>query len=412
MLKRFYSGVRRSIQIDSINSQLVKVSMDNGAVCNLSYFFLRDSCKSKECVDPQTGQKLFTTGSIADLRLELFPEIVEDDNGPSMVLKWVNGGKTHRSVYSYDFLQRYSNMRGAVDADIDNSKTYWNLSLLGNIDVDYQLYMNDDRAFYRALQNLNRYGLALVKNCPEETQKDNWIVSKIARRIGYIKHTFYGELFDVQSKLDAENIAYTNLFLPLHMDLLYYESPPGLQLLHLISNSNIKGGENIFADSFHALALISETDPTAYHALQKIPLTYHFHNEEHHYRCQRPLIVEDESYTQLNGKQIIKECNYSPPFQLPFDSSDVIEYDHNNFILHDFKRGLSKFENIINDPVNQFQLKLDDNSCIIFDNRRVLHSRNSFELQENSHRWLKGCYLDKDTFMSKLRVYNEKYKSP
>ena len=30
------------------------------------------------------------------------------------------------------------------------------------------------------------------------------------------------------------NIAYSNVKLDFHMDLVYYESPPGLQLLHCI----------------------------------------------------------------------------------------------------------------------------------------------------------------------------------
>jgi len=40
--------------------------------------------------------------------------------------------------------------------------------------------------------------------------------------------------FDVKSVPSPINIAYSNVALGLHMDLMYYESPPGLQLLHCV----------------------------------------------------------------------------------------------------------------------------------------------------------------------------------
>ena len=39
--------------------------------------------------------------------------------------------------------------------------------------------------------------------------------------------TVYGETFDVIATENAINVAYTSLELELHVDLVYYESPPG-----------------------------------------------------------------------------------------------------------------------------------------------------------------------------------------
>ena len=48
--------------------------------------------------------------------------------------------------------------------------------------------------------------------------------------------------------------------------------------------------------------------------------------------------------------------------------------------------------------------------CVIFDNRRVLHARKRFEVGDlGKERWLRGAYLDKDPFVSRMRVLGGKF---
>lgn len=42
------------------------------------------------------------------------------------------------------------------------------------------------------------------------------------------------QVFELLAEDNPANIANTGEGLPLHMDLLYYESPPGLSLLHCL----------------------------------------------------------------------------------------------------------------------------------------------------------------------------------
>ena len=51
---------------------------------------------------------------------------------------------------------------------------------------------------------------------------------------------------------------------------------------------------------------------------------------------------------------------------------------------------------------NQFELKLEPGQCVIFENRRVLHSRRPFDTGSGS-RWLAGAYLDMDSVLSTFR---------
>ena len=53
------------------------------------------------------------------------------------------------------------------------------------------------------------------------------------------------------AQVGAINLAYTTEALGPHMDLCYYESPPGLQLLHCMRNDDgVVGGESLLIDAF------------------------------------------------------------------------------------------------------------------------------------------------------------------
>ena len=69
-------------------------------------------------------------------------------------------------------------------------------------------------------------------------------------------------------------------------------------------------------------------------------------------------------------------------------------------------RGFKLFTDFVNDPINQYEIKMKEGSCAIFDNRRVLHSRKEFSDENGGDRWLMGCYVDADSFRSKLRIGN------
>jgi gamma-butyrobetaine dioxygenase len=50
---------------------------------------------------------------------------------------------------------------------------------------------------------------------------------------------------------DPINVAYSNMALDVHIDLAYYESPPGLQLLHCMQfDADVIGGNSIVLDGF------------------------------------------------------------------------------------------------------------------------------------------------------------------
>jgi alpha-ketoglutarate-dependent taurine dioxygenase len=377
-------------QLDGKPAKHVAVNID-GDPRTFDTVFLRDACTCPQCVDPDSKQKLFQTSDIP-LDLEGTCQTVEDEEkGLMLEVVWqkdVPGyGPEHRTRHSFGWLQRALNteskLRGAARHD---DRVLWDKDKITkhNKWLDYRKYMADDAVLFDALTHLHRYGLLFLNNVPESEES----VVKIANRIGNLKDTFYGRTWDVKSKPKAENIAYTNVFLGLHMDLLYTSNPPHLQLLHSL-RARAPRGESFFSDSFHAATRLHRTKPFLFRHLCAFPVTYHYHHPDYHYHYNRPTI-ELYPYPKYSEPSniAIKHVNWSPPFQGPFEARIGGE---NRPHLRYYLEAANAFEKLLSAEENLYEYRLEEGECVIFDNRRVLHARRAFDAQKGE-RWLKGAY--------------------
>ncbi|KAK9455815.1 taurine catabolism dioxygenase TauD, TfdA family-domain-containing protein [Dipodascopsis uninucleata] len=421
-----------SKQVDKDTTELITEEEvdDNDAIeVKFDDVFLRDSCSCAECVDQDTLQKRFST---AEIPLDITSKVKNVSEEGELEVEWQIAGRVvHNSIYSESFLHQYSSPQNRYDArwSFKSSPIYWDSSNISDLIVrkSYDEYINSEEDFDELIHGLYRTGLAFVTDAPASEQDgDQIVVEKIARKIGYIKETFYGTSWNVIADPNAKNIAYTSKVLPLHMDLLYYESPPGVQLLHCISN-DADGGESVYVDSFRAAYAILEHDPAAFEILSTFPITFHYRNDGQHYVQTRPLIELDKYYKRFHDdmpSRLIRHVNYSPPFQAPFDhfcveSSLELQDISEQSKFRDFLNAYQLFHEIINQSSQQYEEKFAPGICALFLNRRILHSRREFRVLKSTNsislssstnasrgRWLKGTYLDIDSFESKLRVLN------
>ncbi|SCU84280.1 LAFA_0D09120g1_1 [Lachancea sp. 'fantastica'] len=399
---------------------------------SFSNVFLRDASQSSKSVDPFSGQKLFRTGQLLANPSATIPQNVEvSSDKQALRIDWGDGDS-----YSYPltFLDQSSGHPTDELASIPRpfqqrksvSPALWDRDMLkqniGNLlSVNYDAYASptNSAGLHQTLVNLRKFGISFIADLPQEQPEG--LLKQVAEHIGPIRNTFYGETFDVRNKAGAENIAYTNRPLTLHQDLLYLDNAPGWQILHAIQNSSdgSEAGMNYFADAFNAARFVRDTDADAYEALTQVPINYHYERNNNRYYNSRPLIVENEinvdNLVSSNYVSLIKEVNYSPMFQAPFtfgiwekpkgqDLSTASGKLTQRLLFKDFLRGLALFEKFINLPENQFRLKLPENACVIFNNRRLLHARTAF----SGERWLRGCYLDDDAVKSKLQYLEER----
>ncbi|KAK4120546.1 Clavaminate synthase-like protein [Parathielavia appendiculata] len=367
----------------------------------VSTLWLRDSCPCHLCVDPDSGQKNFSTTDLADE-----PQIDHAELNPDGSLKivWANdhpsGDSPHTSVFPVEDVTGWSNerpwQRGRTAKTHNPSRVCWDraeyeaLLAEGRCRVSYKDWMEDDDAFWSALTDLRHTGLIFVTDVPQDETE----VQRIASRIGPLQYTFYGWTWDVKSKPQAENVAYTSKFLGLHQDLMYHDPIPGLQLLHCLSNS-CEGGESLFSHGIRAAYELKVKSPHFYGFLVKAGVWFGYRKGEHHYHALRNTITRGRAGTP-------NETNWAPPFQAPFPPGFPR--------LDRWKRAATAFQRIVESESNMVEVKLKEGECVIFDNRQILHGRRQFATAEGS-RWLKGAYITQQTYLAKVTELEELWLS-
>lgn len=183
---------------------------------NFSYKWLRDSCPSAESIHPTTHQKLHrTTDVIKDAK----PKSVSADKY-GLRIEWESG---HKSFYPTEYLARYSSYGRLTTFHHDVRQQSWNLVKISTNDqlfLPYEVFQTDGGQL-AAMTQLERDGLVFIQDVPNtETSNETCELRRVAEAFGEIRDTFYGPLWDVKNVKDSRNIAYTNLDLGLHMDLL------------------------------------------------------------------------------------------------------------------------------------------------------------------------------------------------
>ena len=182
------------------------------------YVWLRDSCQSTECVHPPSLQKLHRT---SDIPLDIKPirdgiELTSD----GIRIVWTDG---HESFFDRSFLERHSSHDKLFAFHKDVPKEPWNYDILSkgkHLFVSYES-LQSPIGLLAAITQISKYGLLFISGVPtQETSDDTCEVSTLAQLFGDIRPTFYGRLWDVRNVRNSKNIAYTDLDLGLHMDIL------------------------------------------------------------------------------------------------------------------------------------------------------------------------------------------------
>ncbi|KAI0365372.1 Clavaminate synthase-like protein [Pilatotrama ljubarskyi] len=365
------------------------------------YVWLRDSCQCPSCLHPSTRQKLHRTSDIP-------PEIRPSKNGVSISnagvhITWDSG---HQSHYALDFLERHASPEAICSFHRDVNRVEWDTQRLKSardLFIPYEA-LDTPPGLLSAITQLSRYGLLFVSSVPNErTSNEDCELRRLGERFGELRRTFYGETWDVKNIKNSRNIAYTNVDLGLHMDLLYFQHPPRYQILHCLRN-RVDGGKSIFVDAVHVASRLRSEDPCAFDILASTPVAFHYINDGHHLHHSHPTIQLSRFREDASSAPAIEFVNYSPPFQAPLSLQTPPA----------FYPALKRFASMLDNPAVQFEYLLREGDAVLFDNRRVLHARTAFQERAGeagpegeTNRWLKGCYLEADAVLDRGRVLRE-----
>ncbi|MDX1528738.1 MAG: TauD/TfdA family dioxygenase [Gammaproteobacteria bacterium] len=371
------------IEKAAIDSDTVRIQWNDGRLSRYHFRWLRDGCACDQCVHPSSREQLF---DIAALGAEVAPLTVEVDAAGALNVVW--NDDHHHSRYHPGWLRAwdYSNPPKASSDPI--TPVTWDASFADKIpSFDGPAVLQDDDALYQWLRALQQFGLTRLTQVPCEPDA----VERVAARVGAIRESNFGRTFDVRSIVNSESSAYTAAALPPHTDLPTREVQPGIQMLHCLENS-VSGGESVMVDGFLLAEVLRRKDPDAFLRLTTTPLEFASRSPRFEYRYRAPMIAVDAAgrVCELRPGALVRA-----PVVADFDQMEAI-YD-----------AIQCFFRLAADPKLRAVFPIRVGDLLAMDNRRVLHARTAFDA-ESGERHLKGCYMDRDELLSRLRVLERK----
>ena len=198
--------------------------------------------------------------------------------------------------------------------------------------------------------------------------------------------------FDVKSKPDPNDLAYTSLGLAPHTDNPYRNPVPCIQLLHFIE-SEVTGGLSTLVDGFTVTEKLKNENSDYYKILSSVKVRFKF--------IDKDVVLEHwAELIQLDENKKLKQVRFSPRL----DFVPILEKSE----LDLYYKARKKLSAMYNSDKYRIEFKLQPKDLLMMDNYRLLHGRTEFDANEGS-RFLQGCYLDFDSTEGKLRHLKRKF---
>ena len=365
-----------------INSgKAILLSRKNGSQIRYHSTWLRDNSNDPETRDKNNGQRLI---SISDIPVNTYIESASlDKKGKNITVKFLPKKKQVKFSSSWLEFHAYDKKRNNSKVWIDPDLKTWSKNSLKRIPViSYKNAKSNRKLLLNWLRSLHYYGFAKITGC----EKKSGTVIKIAKLFGYVRETNYGKWFNVKSKTNAVNLAYTNLGLQAHTDNPYRDPVPTIQILHCLKSST-KGGDSKVVDGFNAALRLKKESKKYFDLLTKYTSRFEFKGKKNvHLKSCFPMIAlsPDKKLTAIH----FNNRSIAPIRDVPYNE------------MLNYYKAYRKFSNIIDDPKMAVTFKLNPGDCFLVDNTRVLHARTPYS--SKGSRWLQGCYADKDGLLSTI----------
>ena len=246
----------------STNGSSLDILWNDGEKSNFNYLWLRDNCPTAH--DKDSRHRMFNILNVSE-NIKAKHLKINDDG--KLVIEWSEGN--HTSYYDPSWLRQNC-------YTIKNKQKYispyklWNSSLQKNLDsiyVDHDEIISSDKGLVKWLEILHYDGIAIVKNTPVEKES----AFPILNRISHTRETFFKTPFEVINITKPNNSAYTAHTLRNHMDLPWFENPPGYQFLHCLIN-DAEGGDSSTVDGFAVADYLRKNEKEIFETLVNIPL--------------------------------------------------------------------------------------------------------------------------------------------
>ncbi|UMM17843.1 hypothetical protein L5515_014196 [Caenorhabditis briggsae] len=329
-----------------------------------------------------------------------------DGDGDSLKIEWDSGVL---STFPSEWLQ----MRNPSDQEARKRRRKVYLfpeETWGKEEIEKKLkrfsheeFMKNDRVVHDFLEAVCIDGIAVLKGAPQGARG---AIEAIGDRIGMIKRTHFGIVFEVSTKADASNMAYaSNGGLPFHTDFPSLSHPPQLQMLHMLQSAE-EGGNSLFVDGFHVAEQLRVENPEVFrilttHSMEYIEEGYDIHEingKEFRFdydMCARHKVI------RLNDEGKVNKIQFGNAMRSWF-------YDCEPSQVQNVYRAMKTFTDHCYQPRNVLKFRLEDGDTVLWANQRLLHTRDGFKNAPGKSRTLTGCYFDWDIVKSRVRHLRDK----
>jgi gamma-butyrobetaine dioxygenase len=264
------------------------------------------------------------------------------------------------------------------------SPTLWTRALGARLPAaDWPALLADPALELAWLEQYCALGFGLLRRVPTEPGQ----VALVGDRLGFVRVTNYGRLFDVKSVPNPTNLAYTAVGLGVHSDNPYRHPSPGVQLLHCLE-SEAPGGDTLLVDGFHAAEMLRREDPEGFALLTRVPMNFRYADAGTELHARQTLISTD-----MDG--VVRAVHFNNR------SADWLDAPAD--LARDWYRAYRAFARILKRPELELVFRLNPGDCAVMQNDRTLHGRTAFD-PGRGRRHLQGCYIDGDAMESRRRV--------
>jgi gamma-butyrobetaine dioxygenase len=365
-------------KVSKIGSAL-NVEWSDGEKSNFNFMWLRDNCPTTH--DKDSRHRMF---NILDVSEKLNPKKYLINSDGKLEIEWSEGN--HTSYYDPKWLRENC-------YTLKNKQKYvspyylWDSSFqknLGSINIEHDEIMNSDEGLIKWLELLHQKGIAIVKNTPTEKES----AFPVLNRISHTRETFFKTPFEVINIPKPNNSAYTAHGLRNHIDLPWFENPPGYQFLHCLINAS-KGGDSSAVDGFAVANYLKKNEKEIFETLVNVPLKF-----------------RDKDYTQESHRSF-----YAPAISLTKDNdfndirfsvATMDALDCHPDVMEKVYKAHHRFGNLLHDDMFVVKFRLEPGDIFCFNNRRLLHGRTEFD-PNSGHRHLQGYYMDRDEIIGRLK---------
>ena len=360
------------------NTSYLEVEWNDGQKSKFNYLWLRDNCPSAH--DKNTRHRMF---NILKVSTDINAKKYNINEQGKLEIEWSEG--EHISYYDLKWLRENC-------YTIKNKKKYsspyklWDSSLQTNLDliqIDHDEILNSENGLIKWLELLHHQGIAIVKNAPSANKS----ALPLLNRISHTRETFFKTPFEVINVPKPNNSAYTAHALRNHMDLPWFENPPGYQFLHCLINE-AEGGNSSAVDAFAVADYLRNNEKEIFEILVNTPLRF-----------------RDKDYTQVAHRSfyapaitLTKDGDYN---DIRFSVATMDALDCHPDIMEKVYKAHHRFGNLLHDDKFQIKFKLEKGDIFSFNNRRVLHGRTAYN-PNSGHRHLQGYYMDRDEIIGRL----------